>query len=99
MNFGKVIRRVALGVLALTVVPYRIKKDKEANTLEVRSLLWGVKKTPGEEKDHITFSIPGSGLDANPAVETSEEEPEEAPKEEPEEAPEEASFTEVPAGE
>ena len=45
------------------MIPYRFKKDAETNALEVRSLLWGVRKTPCEGKDQWAFAIPPSGLD------------------------------------
>ncbi len=66
MKAGKIICRVALGALVLSAIPYRFTKDEQTGVLEVRSLLWGVRKTPhgeGEEKDHYTFAIPPSGLD------------------------------------
>ena len=66
MKVGKIIGRAALGAVVLSVIPYKIKKDKETGIFEVRSLLWGVRKTPrgeGEEKDHCSFAIPASGLD------------------------------------
>ena len=65
MKVGKIIGRVALGALALSVVPYQFKKDEETGSIEVRSLLWALKKTPhgeGEDKDHYTFAIPPSGI-------------------------------------
>ena len=60
MKVGKIIGRVALGALALSVVPYQFKKDEETGSIEVRSLLWALKKTPhgeGEDKDHYTFEL------------------------------------------
>ncbi len=66
MKVGKIIGRAALGALVLSAIPYQFKKDEETGTFEVRSLLWGWKKTPrgeGEEKDHYSFAIPASGLD------------------------------------
>ncbi|MBR4655795.1 MAG: hypothetical protein IKO68_04285 [Oscillospiraceae bacterium] len=63
MKIGKILGRTALCALALSAIPYQIKRDKEAGTLEVRSLLWGLRKIPGEEKDHISFAIPAAGLD------------------------------------
>ena len=61
MKIGKTICCVALGALVLSAIPYQFKKDEETGTLDVRSLLWGLKKTPGE--DHFSFAIPASGLD------------------------------------
>lgn len=66
MEIRKSIRRIALGALVLSAIPYQFKKDEETGALEVRSLLWGWKKTPrreGEKKDHYAFAIPASGLD------------------------------------
>ena len=70
MNIGKILGRTALCAMVLAVTPYQIKKDKETGTLELRSLLWGVRKTPGEEKDHYSFAIPGTGLDEEEKVKT-----------------------------
>ena len=94
MKYGKMIGRVALGALALSVIPYQFKKDEETGAVEIRSLLWGWKKTPpaeGETKARITFSIPGNYLNESPA--------EAAPAEEPAEAPAEAPTAEEPAAE
>lgn len=65
----KIIRllgHAALGALLLSAVPYRVVRDEETGTVEVRSLLWALRKTPrteGETKDHFAFAIPPSGLD------------------------------------
>ncbi len=70
MKSGKIVRRAAVWALALSVIPYQINKDEKSGTLEIRSLLWGLKKVPpkeGEEKGHIVFAIPASGLDKNEA--------------------------------
>lgn len=96
MKVGKIIGRVALGALALSVVPYQFKKDEETGSIEVRSLLWALKKTPhgeGEDKDHYTFAIPPSGIKYT-APEEAEESTEEPGPVEPAEAP-----AEVPAAE
>ena len=61
MKIGKTIRRIALGALVLSAIPYQFKKDEETGTLVVRSLLWGLRRTPGE--DYFSFAIPASGLD------------------------------------
>ena len=82
MKAGKIIGKLCLGALAVSLIPYRFKMDKEARTMELRSLLWGVKKFPGEDKDHYTFAIPSSGLDEDFE---NKDEPEEA--QEPEETP------------
>lgn len=89
MKVGKIIGRVALGALALSVVPYQVKKDEETGSIVVRSLLWAVKKTPhgeGEDKDHYTFAIPPSGINYT-APEEAEESTEEPATEETAEPP------------
>ncbi|MBO4420046.1 MAG: hypothetical protein J5789_09530 [Oscillospiraceae bacterium] len=95
MKIGKVVGKIALGALVASLIPYRVQSDKETGTCEVRSLLWGVKKTPGEEKNSYTVSIPGSAL--NSKEEEPEAVPEEPAVEEPAEAP--AEETEAPAEE
>ena len=69
----KIIGIFCLGALSACMIPYRFKKDSEAGTLEVRSLLWGVRKTYGESKNYYSFAIPASGLD----FDDDEDEPEE----------------------
>ena len=61
--------RMALCLMAAGMIPYRFKKDAETDALEVRSLLWGVRKTPCEGKDRWDFAIPASGLDMEADVE------------------------------
>lgn len=65
MTTGKIIGRIALGALVLSAIPYKFKKDEKTGAAEVRSLLWGWKKTPrGEgEKARYLFAMPASGLD------------------------------------
>ena len=58
-----------LGLLVFSMIPYRFKKDAETDALEVRSLLWGVRKTPVGGKDQWAFAIPPSGLDMEADVE------------------------------
>ena len=70
MKFGKTVRRTAAWALALSVIPYQINKDEKTGILEVRSLLWGLKKIPpkeGEENGRTVFAIPASGLDKEEA--------------------------------
>ena len=62
MKFGKIIGGGAALALLLSVIPYQVRKDEASGAVEVRSLLWGVRKTPGGETDRYTFAIPGSGL-------------------------------------
>lgn len=83
MKYGKLFGRIALGALALSAIPYKIEKDEETGAFEIRSLLWGWKKTPpaeGEEDANVVFAIPGNGLSEEAAVE--EAVPAEAPAEE-----------------
>jgi len=66
MKIGKIIGCAALGALALSAIPYQFKNDEETGAVEIRSLLWGWRRTPDadeEGKDNITFAIPASGLD------------------------------------
>ena len=66
MKIGKIICCAAIGALALSAIPYQFKNDEETGAVEIRSLLWGWRRTPdgdGEGKDSITFAIPVSGLD------------------------------------
>ena len=63
------IGRFCLYLLACSMIPYRFKKDAETDALEVRSLLWGVRKTPVGGKDQWAFAIPPSGLDMEADVE------------------------------
>jgi len=80
MKVGKIIGRVALGALILSAVPYQFNKNEDNGTLEVRSLLWGWRKTPpgdGEGSAHYCFAIPASWLDdaAEKEAESLAEEP------------------------
>ncbi len=64
----KLIGRTVLGALLLSAIPYRFIRDEETGTVEIRSLLWALRKTPGaegENKDHFAFAMPPSGLDYN----------------------------------
>ena len=63
------IGRFCLNLLVFSMIPYRFKKDAETDALEVRSLLWGVRKTPVGGKDQWAFAIPPSGLDMEADVE------------------------------
>lgn len=66
MKIGKIVRCAALGALVLSAIPYKYNKDEKTGEIEIRSLLWGLKKTPrseGETKDHFKFAMPASGLD------------------------------------
>ena len=72
MKLGKIIGGVILGALAVSAIPYQFKKDEATGALEIRSLLWGLRKTPageGETKDRFTFAIPPAGLDDSCKVE------------------------------
>lgn len=77
MKIGKLIGGIAAGTLLLAAVPFRIRKDEETGAFELRSILWGLRKIPGEEKNGYTFAMPASGLDEDPKPETGK--PDEAP--------------------
>lgn len=106
MDIKKIIGRAALGALVLSAIPYQFKKDEETGEMEIRSLLWGWKKTPpaqGEEKAHVTFAIPSTGLNSEapeeaeePAESEAPEEPEEPAEPEAPEEPEEPAEPEAP---
>ena len=63
MKPGKIIGFTALGALVLSAIPYQFKKDEQTGAFEIRSLLWGLRKNPGEDHDYFSFAIPASGLD------------------------------------
>ena len=63
MKMSKNLRRAALIALVLSAIPYRFRKDEESGAVEIRSLLWGLRKNPGEDHDNFSFAIPASGLD------------------------------------
>ena len=42
--------------LAVGMIPYLVKMGDDSS-LEVRALLWSVKKTPGEEQDTYTAEL------------------------------------------
>ena len=53
----KSIGRIWLGALAVGLIPYRVKQDKETGAFDVVSLIWSVKKTPNEENDAYAFEL------------------------------------------
>ena len=78
MKIGKFIGGAVLGALIVSAIPYKFSKDEETGTVEIRSLLWGMKKIPkgvADDKEHLFFAIPASGLDQEEAEETVLEEP------------------------
>ena len=78
MKIGKFIGGAVLGALIVSAIPYKFNKDEETGTVEIRSLLWGMKKIPkgvADDKEHLFFAIPASGLDQEEAEETVLEEP------------------------
>ena len=78
MKIGKFIGGAVLGALIVSAIPYKFSKDEETGTVEIRSLLWGMKKIPkgvSDDKEHLFFAIPASGLDQEEAEETIAEEP------------------------
>ena len=57
---------MAFGAFLVSVTPYNVQTDEETGVVEIRSLLWALRKTPpkeGEEKGGYAFAIPPSGLD------------------------------------
>ena len=66
MKYGSFIGGLVVGALAASSIPYEIKRDEENGIVEMRSLLWAWKKTPGEDKNHYAFAIPPSGLNMQP---------------------------------
>ncbi len=56
-KLGKFIGGAALGALAASLIPYRFQRDKETGAFELGALLWGLKKTPGEEQDTYTVEL------------------------------------------
>lgn len=68
-KLSKIIGRICAGAFAASLIPYSVKRDKDTGTCEVRSLLWGLRVTPGEDKNHYTFAIPPSGLNYTPDAE------------------------------
>lgn len=78
MKIGKFIGGAVLGALIVSAIPYKFNKDEETGTVEIRSLLWGMKKIPkgvSDDKEHLFFAIPASGLDQEEAEETVAEDP------------------------
>lgn len=78
MKIGKFIGGAVLGALIVSAIPYKFSKDEETGTVEIRSLLWGMKKIPkgvADDKEHLFFAIPASGLEQEEAEETIAEEP------------------------
>ena len=78
MKIGKFIGGAVLGALIVSAIPYQFSKDEETGTVEIRSLLWGMKKIPkgvADDKEHLFFAIPASGLDQEEEEETVAEEP------------------------
>ena len=98
MDIKKIIGRAALGALLLSAIPYQFKKIEETGEVEIRSLLWGWKKTPpaeGEDKAHVTFAIPSTGLNSEaPKKPEAPEEPEEPAEPKAPEEPAEAQAAE-----
>ncbi len=62
-NGKRIVWGVVLCALVAGLIPYRFKRDKETNDMEVRSLLWGMKKFTVDGKQHFAFGMPSSQLD------------------------------------
>ena len=76
MKIGKFIGGAVLGALIVSAIPYQFSKDEETGTVEIRSL--GCKclfASFADDKEHLFFAIPASGLDQEEAEETVAEEP------------------------
>ena len=57
---------MAFGAFLVSLIPYKVQTDEETGEVEIRSLLWAMRKTPpkeGEETGSYAFAIPPSGLD------------------------------------
>ena len=78
---------LCLGVLTAGMIPFSVKNDRETGAFEVRSLLWGVRKSYRDGKKYYSFAMPSSGLDEI-------EEPEEMEEFEPEETDEDFEDSE-----
>ena len=53
----KSISRVWLVALAVGLIPYHVKQDKETGAFDVVSLIWSLKKTPNEKGDAYAFEL------------------------------------------
>lgn len=53
----KILKGVGVAALAMGLIPYRIRSDKETGSFEVDALLWSVKKTAGEENDQYDIEV------------------------------------------
>ena len=56
-KLGMILGGVCTGALAASLIPFRVKLDREKGAFEIGSLLWSLKKTPGEERDTYTFEL------------------------------------------
>ncbi len=62
-NRKRLVWGIVLCALIAGMIPYWFKRDKETNDMEIRSLLWGMKKFTVDGKQHFAFAMPSSGLD------------------------------------
>lgn len=81
MKLKKLIGGACVGALLASAIPFIVKKDQQEGTLEIRSLLWGIRMFPGKDKNHIAFAIPGSAVTKD-FEELQEDSAEETPAEE-----------------
>ena len=101
----KILGTIGVAALAAGLTPYCFQKDDETGDIEVKALLWSLKKSVGEESDEYTLELlpflGGIGKTAQePAAEESvTEEPaaEEPAAEEPEAPAEEPKAEEAAA--
>ena len=105
-KIGKIIGRLCVGTLAAGLLPYRFQKTGEEGGFEAESLLWSLKKVPGEGRDNYVLTLlPLIGKEKKQAKAEQDKEPA-APAEEdfteepaaPAAAPAEETFAEEPAG-
>ena len=59
-NRKRLVWGIVICALVAGLIPYRFRRDKETDDLEIRSLLWGVKKFTADGKQHLAFAMPSS---------------------------------------
>ena len=67
MSVKSFIGGMVVGGLLVSMIPYSVEKDEDTGAIEIRSFLWGCRKTPNEEDEDkytFAFAIPPSGIDA-----------------------------------
>ena len=51
------IGRICVGALAAALIPYHIGLGRKDGSIELDSLLWSMKKVPGEKRDNYIFEL------------------------------------------